>query len=556
VNIRTFVVLYQKNMENNIEETSAYRPRTGSLERRKIAAAPKRTAKSAEEKEERAPRTRKEPTAEETPIKRTSARQSFFKNRTPQAEQQEERFDEKPKRTPRKSYDYDAEKPTRTPRKSYDDYAEKPKRAPRKSYDDYAEKPTRTPRKSYGDYAEKPTRRLYAGDNERPAPRRKFGERDVEEKPKRRTSFDAFSKERPRTERRSSAYGERSEKPFARKPFGEKSYGDKPRRTFDEDKPRRTFGEDKPRSARPPYERKPFERKPYGEDKKPFERKPYGRKPYGETAFADTKRPRRTFEDRPKTDIRILERKPKAQVKDPTAPVRLNKFIANSGVCSRREADEYIQNGEISVNGEVVTVLGTKVQPADDIRWNGERLSGEKKVYVLLNKPKGYVTTVEDPHADRTVMDLIDGACSERVYPVGRLDKNSTGVLLFTNDGELTKQLTHPSYNKRKVYHVVLDKTLKKPDMDKLVSGIELEDGLAVADEVGYANLEDKTEVGVEIHSGRNRIVRRMFEALGYEVKKLDRVYFAGLTKKSLERGKWRILTPKEVSILKMGAYE
>jgi 23S rRNA pseudouridine2605 synthase len=243
-------------------------------------------------------------------------------------------------------------------------------------------------------------------------------------------------------------------------------------------------------------------------------------------------------------------------VKEPNMPVRLNKFISNSGVCSRREADEYIQNGEITVNGEVVTTLGTKVLPSDEIRWNGDKLSGEKKVYIVLNKPKGYVTTVEDPHADKTVMDLIAGACSERVYPVGRLDKNTTGVLLFTNDGELTKTLTHPSYNKRKVYQVTLDKTLKKPDMEQLVAGVELEDGAAVADEVGYTNMEDKTEVGLEIHSGRNRVVRRMFETLGYEVKKLDRVYFAGLTKKSLERGKWRFLSPKEVSILKMGAYE
>lgn len=297
--------------------------------------------------------------------------------------------------------------------------------------------------------------------------------------------------------------------------------------------------------AEKPRRERPFEdRQRYGSDRS---EKPYPRKPYADRDSYESRSARPRAERKPVREI---------QVKEPNMPVRLNKFIANSGVCSRREADEYIQNGEITVNGEVVTTLGAKVLPTDDIRWNGDKLSGERKVYIVLNKPKGYVTTVEDPHADKTVMDLIADACSERVYPVGRLDKNTTGVLLFTNDGELTKTLTHPSYNKRKVYQVTLNKTLKKPDMEQLVEGVELEDGLAVADEVGYTNMEDKTEVGLEIHSGRNRVVRRMFEALGYEVKKLDRVYFAGLTKKSLERGKWRMLSPKEVSILKMGAYE
>ncbi|MDR1054751.1 MAG: rRNA pseudouridine synthase [Prevotellaceae bacterium] len=235
--------------------------------------------------------------------------------------------------------------------------------------------------------------------------------------------------------------------------------------------------------------------------------------------------------------------------------VRLNKFIANSGICSRREADEFIHAGVITINGEVVTELGTKVKLTDDVRFNGQRLQGEKKVYILLNKPKGYVTTVEDPHADKTVMDLIEGACKERVYPVGRLDKNTTGVLLFTNDGELTKQLTHPSSNKLKVYHVFLDKKVTKNDLAKLTEGFDLEDGFIQADAAEYVE-DEKAEVGLEIHSGRNRIVRRMFERLGYKVTKLDRVYFAGLTKKSLKRGEWRMLTPKEVNILKMGAFK
>ena len=235
--------------------------------------------------------------------------------------------------------------------------------------------------------------------------------------------------------------------------------------------------------------------------------------------------------------------------------VRLNKFIANSGICSRREADEYITAGVISVNGKIVTELGTKVKPTDEIRFNDERLKGESKMYILLNKPKNYITTVEDPHAKKTVMELIEGACKERVYPVGRLDRNSTGVLLFTNDGDLAKQLTHPSYNKMKVYNVRVDKNISMGDVKKMLEGIELEDGLAYADNVHVSDT-NKAELGIEIHSGRNRIIRRMFEALGYNVVKLDRVYFAGLTKKGLRRGEYRKLTPKEIDMLKMGAYE
>jgi 23S rRNA pseudouridine2605 synthase len=234
--------------------------------------------------------------------------------------------------------------------------------------------------------------------------------------------------------------------------------------------------------------------------------------------------------------------------------VRLNKFIANSGVCSRREADEYIVAGLVSVNGKTVTELGTKVRHDDDIRFNKERLKGESKVYIILNKPKNYITTTDDPHAKKTVMELIDGACKERVYPVGRLDKNSTGVLLFTNDGELAKQLTHPSYNKLKVYKVILDKSIVKADLTALLEGVDLEDGTAAVDTIHIA--DNKNEAGIEIHSGKNRIIRRMFEKLGYNVVKLDRVYFAGLTKKGLKRGQYRFLTSKEVEILKMGAYE
>ena len=235
--------------------------------------------------------------------------------------------------------------------------------------------------------------------------------------------------------------------------------------------------------------------------------------------------------------------------------IRLNRFISQSGVCSRREADDFILAGVVTVNGKVVTELGTKILPTDEVRFNDEKLQGEKHVYIVLNKPKGYVTSLDDPYADKTVMDLVKDACTERVYPVGRLDKNSLGLLLITNDGDVTRQLTHPSNRKKKIYQVTLDKPLTRADMDTLPEGITLEDGDIFADEVAYAS-EDKKTVGVEIHSGRNRIVRRMFEHLGYTVQKLDRVYYAGLTKKNLKRGAWRFLTKDEVMRLKTGQYE
>lgn len=235
--------------------------------------------------------------------------------------------------------------------------------------------------------------------------------------------------------------------------------------------------------------------------------------------------------------------------------MRLNRFIANSGVCSRREADELIQKGYISVNGKQVTDLGTRVAHNDEIKYKGKRLSAEQKVYILMNKPKGYVTTVEDPHADKTVLDLIGNDCPQRVYPVGRLDKETTGVLLLTNDGDLTGRLTHPRYNRKKIYHVFLDKNVEKNDLLKLAEGIELDGDLVSADAVSYAEPDDKTQIGIELHSGKNRVIRRLFETLGYKVKKLDRVYFAGLTKKNVQRGKWRYLNEKEISMLKRGSY-
>lgn len=241
---------------------------------------------------------------------------------------------------------------------------------------------------------------------------------------------------------------------------------------------------------------------------------------------------------------------------DPTVPVRLNKFLANAGICSRREADEFIQAGVVTVNGQVVTELGTKVLRSDEVKFHDQPVTMEKKVYVLLNKPKDCVTTSDDPQQRKTVMDLVKNACPERIYPVGRLDRNTTGVLLLTNDGELASKLTHPKFLKKKIYHVFLDKNITAHDMQQIAEGINLEDGEIHADAIEYASDKDKSQVGIEIHSGKNRIVRRIFESLGYRVVKLDRVLFAGLTKKNLRRGDWRFLTEKEVDMLRMGAFE
>jgi len=237
-----------------------------------------------------------------------------------------------------------------------------------------------------------------------------------------------------------------------------------------------------------------------------------------------------------------------------TETIRLNRYIANAGLCSRREADTFISTGCVSVNGKIVSEMGFQVNPGDQVSFNGKIISSERKVYLLLNKPKGYVTTLDDPHADKTVIDLVKNACSERIYPVGRLDKNTTGLLLLTNDGDLTKRLTHPKYNRKKIYHVFLDKKVTKDHLQQIVDGITLEDGLVAADSVSYVTDDDRKQVGIEIHSGKNKIVRRIFEYLGYKVVKLDRVYFCGLTKKNLPRGKWRFLSQEEINLLKMSS--
>lgn len=384
--------------------------------------------------------------------------------------------------------------------------------------------------------------------------------RSYDDKPKRSSynpNFTSDNRLKDRTndgnERR---FGDKPHKPFGerrfgddkpRKSFGSKSFGD---RKFDGDKPHKSFGDRKFGDGR-------FEgdggRKPYGDRKqggKKFGDKKFGgeRPAYGDKGGRKSGRDERRFDDKPKSY-------PKYNPNRVTGEIRLNRFVAQSGLCSRREADDFITAGLVSVNGVVVTELGTKVKPTDEVRFNDERIRGEKNVYLILNKPKGYVTTLEDEHANKTVMELVKDACKERIYPVGRLDKNSLGLLLFTNDGDITRQLTHPSNKKKKIYEVELDKPLTRADFDALAEGITLEDGDAFFDEISYLK-DDKKSVGVEIHSGRNRIVRRMFEHLGYSVTKLDRVYYAGLTKKNLKRGAWRFLTDDEVNRLKSGRYE
>lgn len=282
----------------------------------------------------------------------------------------------------------------------------------------------------------------------------------------------------------------------------------------------------------------------------------YGsRRPNNNNNFNNNRRPNNNYNPNAKYNFQ-KQLKYKEVLADPNEPIRLNKFLSNAGVCSRREADEYIQAGNVKVNDVVVTELGTKITRADKVTFNDKPVQIESKVYIVLNKPKNCVTTSDDPQERLTVMDLVKNACTERIYPVGRLDRNTTGVLLLTNDGDLASKLTHPSFKKKKIYHVWLDKNVSVEDMEKIANGLDLEDGEIHADAISYANDTDKSQVGIEIHSGRNRIVRRIFESLGYHVVKLDRVYFAGLTKKNLPRGKWRYLNEREVNALRMGAFE
>ena len=375
--------------------------------------------------------------------------------------------------------------------------------------------------------------------------------------------------QRPYGENRYASGEGRPQRPYGenryasgRQDSGERrGYGEK--RSYGEGRQQRPYGESRSQGEGRSY----GENRSYGDSRKPRQYGAGTHKPQGQGKPKGGKKPgRKPNFTRESTEgiNRMISRRPVVngsesnEVPYPSPiqdTVRLNKFIANSGVCSRREADTLIQAGVVTVNGEVVTELGTKVNIfTDDIRFNGERLKGEEKVYIVMNKPKGYVTTASDPHAEKTVIDLVKN-CPARVYPVGRLDKNTTGVLMLTNDGEIAERLTHPAYDKKKIYQVALDRPLSQEDYDKIMTGVMLTDGEVKADELEYIDEKDKRKLGIEIHSGKNRIVRRIFESLGYNVKALDRVYFAGLTKKGLKKGEWRYLTEGEANILKMGAY-
>ncbi len=428
-------------------------------------------------------------------------------------------------------------------------------------------------RRSYGENREGGERRSY-GEN-----RGGYGDRRPRQYGENRGNYGEGRQDNG-GERRS--YGENRSNYGERRPrqYGENrgSYGDrKPRQYGEGDGQRRSYGENR-EGGYNNNERRSYgegggfsgERRPRQAGGRPSfngERKSFGKKPFGAKKGAPGRKgakPVPHFNKNTNEGIsRMIERRPVVNGNESAETfnspiqdvVRLNKFIANSGVCSRREADTLIQAGVVTVNGEVVTELGTKVNvQTDDIRFNGERLKGEEKVYIVMNKPKGFVTTASDPHAEKTVIDLLKG-CSARVYPVGRLDKNTTGVLMLTNDGEIAERLTHPAYDKKKIYQVALDRELSEEDHDKILAGVTLTDGEVNADELEYIDEKDKRKLGIEIHSGKNRVVRRIFESLGYTVKALDRVYFAGLTKKGLKKGEWRYLTEGEANILKMGAY-
>ena len=361
--------------------------------------------------------------------------------------------------------------------------------------------------------------------------------------------------------------GQRRERKFGEKPRGERRYND-------ENRPRRRFNDEEERPRRRKFEDDERPRRKFNNEERPrrkfndSEDRPRRRK------FEDDERPRRKFndEEKPRRGSRRFEkheeveeeapkrgRKGYVREKDPlydrpaaTGDIRLNKYLADCGVCSRREADDLIKAGCVTVNGELVTTMGYKVKTGDKVVYGGQTLNREKLRYILLNKPKGYITTADDPEGRETVMELVKGACDERIFPVGRLDKNTTGLLLLTNDGDLAKKLTHPSSEVTKLYHVILNKPLTKNDMLRIADGIELDDGTIAADTIAYDEDDDsKKSIGIELHSGRNRIVRRIFEHLGYEVTKLDRVMFAGLDKYKLPRGEWRFLTDREVAMLK-----
>ncbi|HOO94515.1 MAG TPA: pseudouridine synthase [Proteiniphilum sp.] len=403
----------------------------------------------------------------------------------------------------------------------------------------------------------RPKRQFFSANNERHAsPNRNYGnERRPNQEGSRSTGrpynkpYDRQSSDRPYDRQSSDRSYDRqpSDRNYNRQP-SERSYN----RNWEDAPQGNSYGnqEGAPRKRRPRV----------GERTAPQRRGPGGPQ-QGNRSWGGPSQQRNDQTTMGPGGKRLKKKKPFKQIKykesaDPNAPIRLNKYLANAGICSRREADEFITAGVVKVNGEVVTELGTKITRADEVMFHNQPVRLESKVYVLLNKPKGFVTTTDDPENRKTVMELVKSACSERIYPVGRLDRATTGVLLLTNDGDLASKLTHPKYEKRKIYQVWLDKPVVMEHMQAIADGIELEDGEIHADAISYVTEEDLTQVGIEIHSGKNRVVRRMFEKLGYRVLKLDRVYFAGLTKKKLSRGKWRYLSEQEVNMLRMGAFD
>ena len=416
--------------------------------------------------------------------------------------------------------------------------------------------------------------RFNPNDNKRPynSEHKPFGNREDR-------GFTSSDNKRPYNPER-KPFGNREDRGFTsndnkrpynseRKPFGNRE--DRGFTSNDNKRPfnpeRKPFGNREDRgftSERPRFERKTDRNEEPRGDKLTFKKaSDVTKSEYVETRFDNKKNGitfrRRNSDDNYDPNAKYSKKKQleyQKTIVDPTKPIRLNKFLANAGVCSRREADEYIQAGVITVNDAIVNELGVKVLPTDKVMFHNQPVRSERKVYILLNKPKDCVTTSEDTHSRLTVLDLVKNACSERIYPVGRLDRNTTGVLLLTNDGDLASKLTHPKYNKKKIYHVALDKELEKADFEAILSGIEIDDFTIAADALEFVKEDSMKEVGIEIHSGQNRIVRRIFEKLGYKILRLDRVFFAGLTKKNVPRGKYRFLTDKEVGMLKMGAHE
>lgn len=453
-------------------------------------------------------------------LRQNDGNSSFGERKSFQSRDSRPSYGDRPQYGERKPYENRGERPQYGERKPYENRGDRPQFGERKPYENRGERPQFGERKPYENRGERPQfgeRKPYENRGERP----QFGERKPYENRGERPQFDrkpngnsADDSGRTRFRPRTNSVGNNpnSDRKIPIKSAGESQLTEFVEYRFDNQNDETKF-------------RKPMRNRSGNYD------------------------PNAKYSAKKQLEFR-------KNTVDLTKPVRLNKFLANAGICSRREADEFIQAGVISVNGEIVVELGTKVMHSDKVLFHNQQVRSERKVYIILNKPKDCVTTSEDTHDRLTVLDLVKNACSERIYPVGRLDRNTTGIILLTNDGDLASKLTHPKYDKKKIYHVALDKALEAKDFEEIIGGVTLEDGKIAADSLEFVKDGDFKQVGIEIHSGQNRVVRRIFEKLGYKVIRLDRVYFAGLTKKSLPRGKYRFLNEREVNMLKMGAYE